>query len=218
MMEHDLESAVRRMEATARSFFETARGSHDWEHTRRVCNNCQRIGPAENADMPVLRIAALLHDIGRADQDRTNGSVCHARRGAEMARPLVRELPLSDDRKANILHCIGTHRFRGEHRPETLEARALFDADKLDAIGAVGVARAYLFAGEIGARLHSPDVDIDRTESYSIDDTGYREYKVKLVGIKDRMLTRTGRRMAEERHAFMAAFFDRFLAEYDGVC
>ena len=212
-----MEDAVQRAETAARSFFRDARGSHDWEHTRRVRNLCEQIGPAEKADMAVLRIAALLHDIGRADQDRVNGRVCHARRGAELAAPILRPLPLSGDQKANIRHCIRTHRFRGDQRPDTREARVLFDADKMDSIGAVGVARAYLFAGEIGARLHNPDVDVEQTASYSIDDTGYREFKVKLIGVKDRMLTPTGRRMAEERHAFMTAFFDRFLAEYDGV-
>jgi len=217
-MATEIDEAVRKAEAAARSFFKNARGSHDWEHTRRVCNLCERIGPAENADMTVLRIAALLHDIGRADQDRVNGRVCHARKGAELAGPVLRNLPLSADQKANVRHCVRAHRFRGDQRPETLEARVLFDADKMDAIGAVGVARAYLFAGEIGARLHNPDVDVERTEPYSIDDTGYREFKVKLIGIKDRMLTPAGRRMAEERHAFMTAFFDRFLAEYSGAC
>ena len=69
----------------------------------------------------------------------------------------------------------------------------LFDADKLDAIGAVGVARAFLFAGEVGARLHNPEVRIEETQPYTADDTGYREYRVKLCRIRDRMLTATGR-------------------------
>jgi uncharacterized protein len=98
----------------------------------------------------------------------------------------------------------------------TPEAKALFDADKLDAIGAVGVARAFLFAGEVGARLHSPEADIEATEPYSIDDTGYREFKVKLCKIKDRIMTQAGRKLAEERHAFMEEFFQRFLEEYGG--
>lgn len=200
----------------ARSHFDTARGSHDWDHTRRVLALCERIGPAEGADMAVLRPAALLHDIGRSDQDRSSGAVCHAERGAEMARRIVRAIPLSDPRRENIIHAIRAHRFRGNPRPETVEAKVLFDADKLDAIGAIGVARAYLFAGEIGARLHSPDVDVAASAPYSKDDTGYREYVVKLRGIRDRMLTPTGRTLAESRHAFMESFFERFLSEYGG--
>ena len=86
----------------------------------------------------------------------------------------------------------------------------------LDAIGAVGVARAYLFAGEVGARLHNAGNNIENTQSYSIDDTGYREYRVKLCKIKDRMLTPTGKQWADDRHAFMEAFFKRFVSEYEG--
>ena len=93
----------------------------------------------------------------------------------------------------------------------------LFDADKLDAIGAVGVARAYLFAGELGAMLHNPDVEPEEVKPYSKDDTGFREYKVKLCKIKDRILTGEGKRMAEERHAFMEEFFKRFQEEYEGA-
>jgi uncharacterized protein len=202
----------------AKQFFDQVPGSHGWDHTLRVCALCERIGIKENADMDVLRMAALLHDIGRPFQDQSNGKICHARKGAEMARPILDSTALSEPQKNNILHCIKTHRFRGKDIPETCEARVLFDADKLDAIGAVGIARAYLFAGEIGARLHNPDMNVAETEPYSREDTGFREFKVKLIGIKDRMLTPTGREMARNRHEFMTVFFDRFLEEYQGKC
>jgi len=200
----------------AKGYFSSARGSHDWEHTLRVCRLCERIGSAEGVDMEVLLIAAYLHDIGRASQDASNGAVCHAQKGAKMAQSVVDKLPLSEKQKKNIIHCIRSHRFRGNHRPETKEAKALFDGDKLDAIGAVGVARAFLFAGEVGARLHNPNMDIENTSSYSIDDTGYREYKVKLCKIRDRILTKEGRKLADERHTFMEEFFNRFLKEHGG--
>ena len=200
----------------AKGHFSSARGSHDWEHTLRVCRLCERIGRAEGVDMEVLLIAAYLHDIGRASQDASNGAVCHAQKGAKMAESVVGKLPLSEKQKKNIIHCIRSHRFRGNHRPETKEAKVLFDGDKLDAIGAVGVARAFLFAGEVGARLHNPNMNIENTSSYSIDDTGYREYKVKLCKIRDRILTQEGRKLADERHAFMEEFFNRFLKEHGG--
>ncbi|MFO7665120.1 MAG: HD domain-containing protein [Desulfobacterales bacterium] len=200
----------------AEKLFDGAKGSHDWEHTLRVYGLCERIGPAEKADMDVLRVAAYLHDIGRAGQDSTLGSVCHAEKGAEMARLIVEKLPISEDQKTNIIHCIKTHRFRGKCLPETTEAKALFDADKLDAIGAVGVARAFLFAGEVGARLHNPDMKIEETMPYSREDTGFREYKVKLCKIRDRILTKEGKKLADERHAFMEEFFKRFVEEYEG--
>jgi uncharacterized protein len=202
--------------STAAAFFTGARGSHDWDHTRRVYRLCDRIASAEQADVEVVRIAALLHDIGRARQDSSGGSICHALEGTRLAGPIVAELPLTERQKQNILHCISAHRFRGRQAPHTLEARVLFDADKLDAIGAVGVARAFLFAGEVGARLHNPCVRIEETQPYTADDTGYREYRVKLCKIRDRMLTVAGRQLAEARHRFMVEYFQRFLQEYDG--
>lgn len=200
----------------AQSHFSQARGSHDWDHSLRVQRLCRRIGAAEGADLLVTEAAAYLHDIGRAYQDRGGGHICHAEKGAAMARTMLAGYPLADDRRENIIHCIATHRFRKGGAPRTIEASVLFDADKLDAIGAIGVARAFLFAGELGARLHSPEVDVTRTPAYSINDTGYREYMVKLVKIRNRVLTATGRHLADERHRFMVGFFDRFLEEYNG--
>ncbi len=194
-----------------------ARASHDWDHTCRVYNLCMHIGGTEGADMEVLKIAAYLHDIGRPWQDRSQGKTCHAQKGADMARSFLGTYPLSREEKKNIIHCIRSHRFRGNTPPQTLEAKVLFDSDKLDAIGAIGVARTFQFAGEVGATLHNPSVNPAHTRPYTREDTGYREFKLKLSRIKDRMLTREGRRMAEERHAFMAQFFERFLQEHEAM-
>ena len=194
-----------------------ANGSHAWEHTQRVYNLCMHIGHVEGADPEVLELAAYLHDIGRFYQDESKGTICHAEKSAEMAHELLEQYPLSAERKINVLHCIRSHRFRGNSHPETLEAKVLFDADKLDAIGAIGIARAFQFAGEIGAKFHNPSVNPEDTKPYTEEDTGYREFRVKLRKIKDRMLTAEGRRMAEKRHAFMEAFFERFLKEHKGI-
>jgi len=200
----------------ARKHFQDAGGSHSWDHTLRVCRLCERLGPAEGADSDVLLTAAYLHDIGRSCQDESKGAVCHAEKGARMAAPIVEKLNLTGDQKKNILHCIRSYRFRSDRQPRTTEARVLFDADKLDAIGAVGVARAFLFAGEVGARLHNGESGLSETQPYSIDDTGYREFKVKLCKIKDRMKTRQGLKLAEARHRFMEEFFQRFIEENEG--
>lgn len=200
----------------AKNCFKNAGSSHDWDHTLRVYRLCERLGPPAGADMKVLLIAACLHDIGRGYQDASKGIICHAEKGVEIAAPMIERLALNDDQKKNILHCIGSHRYRGAQKPLTTEAKVLFDADKLDAIGAIGVARAFQFAGELGARLHVPDGNPEKLTAYSENDTGFREYSVKLCKIKGRMLTSMGRQMAEERHAFMEAFFVRFLEEYQG--
>ena len=208
------EFSIDNIKKLAEKLFTGMRGSHDWEHTLRVCRLCKHIGPVEGADMDVLLTAAYLHDIGRSFQDSSGGAVCHAQKGVRIARPVVNELPFS--KEENIIHCIKSHRFRGNSAPKTKEAKVLFDADKLDAIGAVGVARAFLFAGEVGAMLYNPEIDIKDTKPYSKNDTGFREFKVKLCKIKDRILTKEGRKLAEKRHAFMEEFFERFLKEYEG--
>lgn len=210
------EFRLEHIKSLAYKIFEKAKGSHDWDHTLRVYGLCERIGKAEGADMEVVKISAYLHDIGRSIQDNSSGRICHAAEGAKLAWGIVEPLSLSAFQKENIIHCIRSHRFRGNHEPRTLEAKVLFDADKLDSIGAVGVARAFLFAGEVGAKLHNPDISVENTRPYSKEDTGYREFKLKLSRIKDRILTNEGRRLAKERHEFMETFFKRFLEEYEG--
>lgn len=208
--------AIKDIKAFALECFKDAPGSHDWDHTERVFRLCTHIGRIEGSDMEVLSIAAYLHDVGRPYQDKSKGAICHAEKGSEMAQDLLMKYPMSDWQKANVIHCIRSHRFRGNNKPETLEAKVLFDADKLDAIGAIGIGRTFLFAGEVGARLHNPDLDPKETEPYGKNDTGYREFQVKLSRIKDRMLTHEGLRMAKERHEFMARFFERLLLELEG--
>jgi uncharacterized protein len=207
---------IEEIKAFSKGRFAETHGSHDWEHTRRVYKLCMRIGRAEGADLEVLKIAAYLHDVGRSYQDQSKGAVCHAAKGAELAQDLLARIPFPAAMKEDVLHCIRSHRFRGKGRPETLEAKVLFDADKLDAIGAIGIARAFQFAGEVGARFHNPDVNPEDTLSYSREDTGFREFKLKLWKIRERMLTPEGRRIAKERHAFMELFFRRFFEEYEG--
>lgn len=192
----------------AQAFFSDARGSHDWEHTERVYALCMSIGREEGADLDVLRFAAVLHDVGRGFEDESKGRICHAKKGAAIAREVLLKHGVDDGKVDEIVHCIECHRFRGGKVPISLEAKVLFDADKLDSIGAVGVGRAFLFAGEVGARLHNGDVDVLKTEAYSREDTAYREFMVKLRKVKERMLTSSGRRMALGRHRFMVEFFE----------
>ncbi len=211
------EAELAAVRGKAEAFFRGARGSHDWDHTERVLRLCLRIGKREKADLDVLRLAALLHDIGREAEDRTYGRVCHGRAGAALAGKLLRERGLDPGLVRAVVHCIRTHRFRKRAVPKTLEAKVLFDADKLDSIGAVGIGRAFLFAGEVGARLHDKDIVVRRTKPYTRDDTAYREFLVKLGRVRERIFTREGKRIAAERHRFMVEFFDRLNRETDGA-
>lgn len=206
------------VEREARKFFGNGRGCHGWDHTTRVLALARRIAEAEGADPVLVAAGALLHDIGRSREDASEGKVCHAAAGAELARQVLHGIGATPGFIDQVAHCVASHRYRGHVKPATLEARVVHDADKLDAMGAVGIGRAFQFAGEVGARLHDPDVDVEKTASYTVEDTAYREYRVKLSRLRERMLTDAGRRLAEDRHAFMEAFFDRLNHEVRGTC
>ncbi len=208
---------INQIKEEAKNFFLTSRGSHDWSHTERVYNLALHIGKKEGADMEILSIAALLHDIGRDCESKSKGLICHAEKGASMAEALLKKYNISSEKIEAIVHCILTHRFRGNKIPSSVEGKILFDADKLDSTGAVGIGRAFLFAGETGAKLHNKDVDIHKTLPYTEDDTAWREFNVKLNKIKDKMLTDEGKRIARERHKVMVDFFDRLNREVDGL-
>jgi uncharacterized protein len=195
---------------------ESSPASHGWDHIRRVYGLCLKMGKKEKADLTVLGLAALLHDIGRKEEQISRGKICHARVGSQKAGVLLSRIGLPDRIINKVQACIQSHRFRGKESPKSLEAKILFDADKLDSIGAVGIGRAFLFAGEVGARLHNAHKDLSQTVSYSREDTAYREFQVKLIKIKDRMLTSAGKDLAEGRHRFMVRFFQRLDLEVRG--
>lgn len=206
-----------KLKTEAIDILESGRGSHDWEHTERVLNMCLHIASVEGGDTDILKTAALLHDIGRHAQDMMQGKVSHAVISVEMARPILEKYNFDEDSIKRILHCIETHRYRKGGEPKTHEARILFDADKLDAIGAIGVGRAFVFAGENGAAVHIRNLDVENSASYTKQDTAYREFKVKLEKVRDRIYTEEGKRIAKERHDFMVEFFNRLDMEADGL-
>lgn len=188
-------------------------GSHGPDHSERVYRTAMAIGKAMDARLDILAPAALLHDIGRRYESRSQGKMCHAAKGAELAAPLLDKLGYGTEDIKAICHCILAHRYRSDVKPVSLEAKILFDADKLDSIGAIGIGRAFLFAGQIGARLHNPELDHNKTVSYSTEDSAYREFQIKMSRVKDQMLTPPGRQLADERHAFMEKFFDQLNTE-----
>jgi uncharacterized protein len=207
---------VERVEAHARERMRLVRSSHGWDHVQRVRRLAVALAREEGARLEVVEPAALLHDIGRQAEEESGGTQCHARLGAEEARALLERLGVGEELGEAIVHCVAAHRFRGTDRPETLEARVLFDADKLDSIGAVGLGRAFLYAGEVGARLHNPEADPGSCPARGPEDSALREFLVKLRWVRDRMFTPAGRRLARDRHDFMVAFFDQLDREVSG--
>lgn len=180
--------------------------AHDFDHVLRVLANAVRIGHAEHANMDVLRTATLLHDIARADQRRTGKD--HAIEGAHRAKDLLQQMNQPDDFIESVCHAIATHRFRANNPPQTLEAKILYDADKLDSIGAVGVARVFAYSGYLNRPLW--------VEDDAGQHTALQEFRVKLSKIKDRLFTATARKMADQRHNYMMDFFRQMSAEIVG--
>lgn len=196
----------------ARKYYFEADAAHAFDHVLRVLALAERIGRAEGADMGVLKAAVLLHDIARAEEERTG--VCHAKAGAQRAREILAGHP--PEKVEAVAQAIATHRFRGEVSPQTLEAKILYDADKLDSIGAIGIARAYAVAGSQGRPLWAPLASCQQGSNSPLEHTPVHEFVFKLSQLKDSLFTATARRMAEERHRYMAEFFKRLEKEVRG--
>ena len=196
-----------------------APGCHDFAHTLRVLKNAEHIASEEpGCARETVRFGALLHDVARPEELASGGKLCHAALGAEKALRILQEEGCEDPTFAeHVSEIVRTHRYRGDLKPTTPEARIVYDADKLDSLGAFGVARAFHFAGRIGACLHNSEQEALASESYSNQDSAYREYLVKLRGLPDHLLTDSARRIAADRAAFMRAFFDRLNEEQEGL-
>ncbi len=194
--------------ALVREKLERASGCHDFDHTLRVLRNAEHLAAeCPEADLEVVRLAALLHDFARPEEMASKGAVCHAELGAELVRPLLTEAGFPAETVDQVSQAVLTHRYRAQRIPVSIEAKIVYDADKLDSLGAVGVGRAFLFAGRIHARLHNTAGEALGSAAYSREDTAYREYLVKLSRLREFMLTEPGRRIAAERSAVMDAFF-----------
>lgn len=170
-------------------------GSHGLDHVERVTVLCEVLGREEQADLRILLPAALLHDIARPREKECG--LPHEQEGARIAGEYLASIGYDPARIPAIAAAIRTHRFRSAEKPVTLEARILSDADKLDALGAVGIARTFMRAGEHGT-----------TMTDAID-----HFHEKLLKLTDLMYTKTAQRMARERQAFLLSFLDRFREE-----
>jgi uncharacterized protein len=191
---------------------------HDYEHTLRVFNNAKMLLKFEKkADSQVVLLASLLHDIGRSEEFAEAGRVCHAEVGAKIAEKYLLENGFDMCLVSKVCRAIRVHRFRNKaESPETLEEKILYDADKLDSLGAVGIGRAFMFAAKVGARLHNKKSEALRAKEYSSEDTAYREYLVKFVHIPKQMQTLQGRAIAEKELEFMREFFDKLNIQSKG--
>ncbi len=201
----------------AEAWYAGADPVHDWAHVRRVTVLAERIAAAEDADTEIVRAAALLHDVPAPPTPEARAR--HHLWAADFAADVLRGEGWSTERIAAVQHCIRAHRFRGDEAPATAEARALFDADKLDAIGAIGALRAGGYAARHDNPLAGPVSEQFRATGQLSDaeaHTPQHEFIVKLSRIPARLTTATGRALAEQRSAFLAAFFAQLERELAG--
>lgn len=211
----------------ARSWYPQNDPIHGIEHILRVYRLAERIAVEEGAELRIVRAAVLLHDAQGPNSENEEPSQinptsrsAHHHHSARFAGDILRAEGWGEEDIAAVQHCIRTHRFRDDtEKPETLEAKVLFDADKLDAIGAIGVARAIAYAARAGQPIYSPPSEHFLQTGETIPSephSAYHEYLFKLRVLKRRMFTPSGRDLAEERHRFMAEFFERLASEIYG--
>jgi len=203
----------------ARAWYSTTDPVHGFDHVLRVYRMAERIGEALGADLEVLQAAALLHDASGAHPDDEAGRATHEHRSADFAREVLASEGWAQERIQAVLHCIRTHRYRGTERPQTLEAQILFDADKLDVVGAFGVARTIGYAVQVGQPVFAEPSE--RFLQHGEEEPGephsaYHEYLFKLRRVPERMYTQPARELAGERIKLLTAFFDGLRAEAAG--
>ena len=187
----------------ARQIFAGDGSGHDFDHTRRVYHMAVRIAGEEGADVEMVALAALLHDV---DDHKLSPETCEHK---DRAVAFLKSQGVSEQKIHRIVEIISQISFSaGNGRPSTLEGMCVQDADRLDAIGAIGIGRAFAFGGSRGRRMHDPD-GVDKTATVE-------HFYDKLFKLKDLMTTPTGRHLAQQRDEFMHSFLEQFYAEAVG--
>lgn len=202
--------------------------AHEIDHVTRVCNICLHLAKGENVNLEVLQAAALLHDIGGLKEiNDPSGKTDHAVVGAEIAGPILKKVGFSEKEIEHIQGCIRSHRYKTENKPQTKEAQILFDADKIDTLGALGIARAYVWIGRNRGRIYArPNIkkyikgNMDGKINGRIKDKTKHspqiEFEVKYKFLKDKLYTKKAKKVAQERTKFMKSFLDRLEKEIKG--
>jgi uncharacterized protein len=190
---------------------------HDWFHVDRVRRNALHICKEEKAGDPfIIEMAALLHDIS---DEKLNES---SEKGEEKLETFLQTIPLTDHDKTHIKQIIATISFKGGQHTTlaTIEAKIVQDADRLDAIGAIGIARAFAYGGKKGQAIYNPSIKVRKemtVEEYRKGkSTSIHHFYEKLLNLKDLLNTETARKMAESRQQMMVTFLEQFYQEWDG--
>ncbi|MBW6498792.1 MAG: HD domain-containing protein [Bacteroidales bacterium] len=214
------EQIIRKTAEFARETLAGDGSGHDWWHVYRVWKTAVRIGQREQADLYVVELAALLHDI--ADWKFHDGDELAA---PKAARTWLEKLKVEEEIIAHVCDIVAGVSFKGAGVTtpmQTLEGMVVQDADRLDALGAIGIGRAFAYGGSKGREMHNPGEKPVLHSSFE----AYKKSKgptinhfyEKLLLLKDQMNTNAGKEMAQERHHYMEQFLHRFFEEWDGNC
>lgn len=201
----------------ARSELEHDLTGHDWWHIHRVVRMAERLAREEGADVYICTVAALLHDV--ADEKLNDSKESGMRKVSDW----MEAHPMEPDDRAHVLDIIANMSYNAGANPpmRTLEGQVVQDADRLDAIGAIAIARTFLYAGRVGHQIHDPALpprdSMTPAEYRQVKSTAINHFHEKLLKLKDRINTPSARRIAEERHRYMEAYLERFMQEWAGV-
>lgn len=214
----DKQQIIEQTIAFVKSQLTDAEGGHDWWHIHRVWKTARHIAAAEKADDLVVALGALLHDI--ADSKFHNGDETV---GPRKAREWLRSLKVEEPVIEHVENIITHISFKGgnHHQPfKSKELDIVQDADRLDAIGAIGIARAFNYGGFKNRALYdptvSPNMNMSREEYKNNKAPTINHFYEKLLLLKDRMNTETGKQLARQRHTFMESYLKQFYGEWDG--
>ncbi len=216
---HNQQVFVKKTEEFVRSKLEGEGSGHDWWHVHRVRNMALTLAREEKASAFVVELAALLHDI--ADwkfQDGGNDDI-----GPAVAKEWLDSIGVSSEISTHVADIIKTISFKGAaviSKVRTKEAEIVQDADRLDAIGAIGISRTFAFGGMKGNPIHDPEIKPQNDQTFEeykkCDTTAHNHFYEKLFLLKDRMNTDAAKKIAQERHEYMEQFIARFYKEWDG--
>ena len=195
-----------------------AEGGHDWFHIERVWKNAKLIAAKEHCDIEVVQLAALLHDIADSKFHGGNEEI-----GPTMAREFLENAGLKPQKVEHIVAIVENVSFKGGHNTRShssIELDIVQDADRLDAIGAIGIARTFNYGGYKNRAIYdpaiAPNLNMTKEEYKKSTAPTINHFYEKLLLLIDRMNTQTGKDIALERHRFMETFLDQFYAEWDG--
>ncbi|PJA46419.1 phosphohydrolase [Candidatus Uhrbacteria bacterium CG_4_9_14_3_um_filter_50_9] len=212
------EDVIQKTVAFVKEVLSEAEGGHDWWHIYRVWNLSKHIAQTEDVDLLVVELGALLHDIADSKFHKGDEEI-----GPRKARTFLSSLSVDEEMIVHVENIVSNISFKGGKHAQEFKSRELDvvqDADRLDAMGAIGIARTFNYGGHKGREIYNPEIEpnlnMTKEEYKKSSAPTLNHFYEKLLILKDRMNTNTGKSMAQQRHQFMEQFLDEFYKEWNG--